>query len=113
MDVSAAIRLTREGDLWVALLEGLDVASQGSTDREALKNLREAVGLHLEVIALNDGAGRVFDQLRRIEHAHDRIRSRIRRQRGLRRLLSAFTGRNDRFETIQVPVEQIAAICHA
>lgn len=40
--------LEREGDGYVALCPELDVASQGDTVDEALRNLREAVELFLE-----------------------------------------------------------------
>jgi predicted RNase H-like HicB family nuclease len=40
--------LEREGDGFVSLCPELDVASQGNTVEEALKNLKEAVELFLE-----------------------------------------------------------------
>ena len=38
----------REGDLYVAQCLEVDVASQGESEDEALKNLREALELHFE-----------------------------------------------------------------
>jgi predicted RNase H-like HicB family nuclease len=40
--------VTREGRLYVAQCLELDVASQGSTEDEALSSLREAIELYLE-----------------------------------------------------------------
>ncbi|MDR1192421.1 MAG: type II toxin-antitoxin system HicB family antitoxin [Verrucomicrobiales bacterium] len=40
--------LERENDGFVSLCPELDVASQGNTVKEAVTNLREAVGLFLE-----------------------------------------------------------------
>jgi predicted RNase H-like HicB family nuclease len=40
--------LEREGKLYVSLCPELDIASQGATIEDALKNLREAVELFLE-----------------------------------------------------------------
>jgi len=40
--------VTQEGEWFVAQCLEIDVASQGSTEEEALKNLKEAVTLHLE-----------------------------------------------------------------
>jgi len=40
--------ITREGRLYVALCPELDIASQGKTVEEALKNLKEAIELYLE-----------------------------------------------------------------
>ncbi len=44
--VDREIRLTQEGDWWVAKDEDEGVASQGRTRQEALENLDEAVALH-------------------------------------------------------------------
>lgn len=38
----------KENDIYVAQCIELDIASQGSTEEEALKNLREALELHFE-----------------------------------------------------------------
>ncbi len=38
--------ITREGDWYVAQCLEIDVASQGETEDEALKNLNEALQLH-------------------------------------------------------------------
>ncbi|GAA5336714.1 type II toxin-antitoxin system HicB family antitoxin [Thermus antranikianii] len=38
----------REGDLWVAQCLEVDVASQGETEEEALKGLKEALELYFE-----------------------------------------------------------------
>jgi len=38
----------QEDDLYVAQCLEIDVASQGRTEAEALKNLKEAIELHLE-----------------------------------------------------------------
>ena len=40
---------------YVALCPELDVANQGKTIEEALKNLKEAVELHIEVMGLPEG----------------------------------------------------------
>ena len=40
--------VTKEGSLYVALAPDVDIASQGSTIEEALKNLQEALELYLE-----------------------------------------------------------------
>ncbi len=41
--------------LYVALCPELDVVSQGKTVEEAIKNLREAIELHIEVIGIPEG----------------------------------------------------------
>ncbi len=46
LELSAIVR--REGKLYVALCPEFDVASQGKSVEEALKNLKEAVKLYLE-----------------------------------------------------------------
>ena len=46
LELSAVVR--REGKLYVALCPEFEVASQGKSVEEALKNLREAVELFLE-----------------------------------------------------------------
>ncbi len=46
VDFSAVVR--REGKLYVALCPEVDVASQGKSVEEALKNLKEALELYLE-----------------------------------------------------------------
>lgn len=38
----------REGNLFVAKLVGIELASQGKTRSEAVKNLKEALDLYLE-----------------------------------------------------------------
>jgi predicted RNase H-like HicB family nuclease len=38
----------RESDWWVSQCLDVDIASQGSTEEEALANLREALKLHFE-----------------------------------------------------------------
>ena len=40
--------LTKEGEWFVAQCVEVDVASQGETEEEALKNLKEALELHFE-----------------------------------------------------------------
>ncbi|MCX2819972.1 type II toxin-antitoxin system HicB family antitoxin [Haladaptatus sp. F3-133] len=45
-EVDREIKLTQEGDWWVAKDEEEGVASQGETRVEALENLDEAVALH-------------------------------------------------------------------
>ena len=40
---------------FVALCPEVDVVSQGHTVEEALENLKEAVGLHIEVMGLPEG----------------------------------------------------------
>ena len=44
----AQVYLTQEGDWYVAQCIEVDVASQGSTEEEALDNLREALELYFE-----------------------------------------------------------------
>jgi len=46
MEFSAVV--TKEGKNFVALCTELDIASQGKTQQEALKNLKEALKLYLE-----------------------------------------------------------------
>ena len=46
LELSAVIR--KEGSLYVALCPEFDVASQGKSVEEALKNLKEALELYLE-----------------------------------------------------------------
>lgn len=46
LELSAIVR--REGKLYVALCPEFDVASQGKSVEEALRNLKEAVELYLE-----------------------------------------------------------------
>ncbi len=46
LELSAVVR--REGRFYVALCPEFDVASQGKTVEEALKNLKEALELYLE-----------------------------------------------------------------
>ena len=48
----------REGDGYVSLCPEFDVASQGDTVEEAIENLREAVGLFLEVASEEEIEGR-------------------------------------------------------
>jgi predicted RNase H-like HicB family nuclease len=45
-EVDREIKLTQEGEWWVAKDEDEGVASQGKTRVEALENLDEAVALH-------------------------------------------------------------------
>ena len=45
---SQTIRLTLEDDQWVAMDEDTEVASQGKTREEALRNLDEALDLREE-----------------------------------------------------------------
>ncbi len=55
MDLTAIIR---KGDKqYVALCPELDVASQGYTIDEAVKNLKEAVELYIEEMGVPEGAG--------------------------------------------------------
>jgi predicted RNase H-like HicB family nuclease len=46
LELSAVVR--REGGLYVALCPEFDVASQGKSVEEALRNLKEALELYLE-----------------------------------------------------------------
>jgi len=50
--------LRREEDLYVAFTPDLDIASQGATREEALRNLQEAVSLFLECASPDELAGR-------------------------------------------------------
>jgi predicted RNase H-like HicB family nuclease len=43
-----AARVWREGDWYVSQCLEIDIASQGTTEEEALENLREALELHFE-----------------------------------------------------------------
>lgn len=43
-----AVTVWREGDWYVSQCLGVDVASQGKTEEEALDNLKEALELHFE-----------------------------------------------------------------
>jgi len=43
-----AATVWREGNWYVSQCLEIDVASQGETEKEALANLREALGLHFE-----------------------------------------------------------------
>ena len=43
-----AARVLREGDWYVSQCLEIDIASQGTTEEEALENLREALELHFE-----------------------------------------------------------------
>jgi predicted RNase H-like HicB family nuclease len=49
MSYSFSAIVEREGKLFVALCPELDIASQGKTIDAALKNLKEAVSLFLEM----------------------------------------------------------------
>jgi predicted RNase H-like HicB family nuclease len=49
MSYSFSAIVEREGKLFVALCPELDIASQGKTIDSALKNLKEAVSLFLEM----------------------------------------------------------------
>jgi predicted RNase H-like HicB family nuclease len=55
--------LEREGDGYVSLCPELDVASQGDTVEEALKNLREAVELFLETAATSEIQDRLHEDV--------------------------------------------------
>jgi predicted RNase H-like HicB family nuclease len=46
--------LSKEGKIFVAQCLEVDVASQGSTEGEALQNLQEALELHFEHPTAND-----------------------------------------------------------
>ncbi len=48
MKKSFAVSVSKEEDLFVAQCLEVDVASQGTTEAEALANLREALELHFE-----------------------------------------------------------------
>ena len=56
MDFTAIIKKGEKQ--YVALCPELDVVSQGYTIEEALKNLKEAVELHIEEMGLPEGVGR-------------------------------------------------------
>ena len=43
-----AATVWREGDLYVSQCLEIDIASQGTTEKEALENLKEALALHFE-----------------------------------------------------------------
>lgn len=55
--------LEREGDLYVALCQELDVASQGATVEEATANLKEAVELFLECADPNEIKQRLHNEI--------------------------------------------------
>ena len=48
MKKSFTVSVSKEEDLFVAQCLEVDVASQGTTEAEALANLREALELHFE-----------------------------------------------------------------
>lgn len=115
MDVRAAVRLTREDGVIVAILEGADIASQGDSVRGALEHLRVAVAGHLEIVAENDGADGVFDYLRRIETAHDRLREFesqrsvfVRAWHGFERAARVVRGDRLDFTRVPIPVQPLA-----
>jgi len=43
-----SVTVTQEGEWFVAQCLEIDIASQGASEEEALKNLQEAIVLHLE-----------------------------------------------------------------
>jgi predicted RNase H-like HicB family nuclease len=57
-----AATVWREGPWFVAQCLGLDIASQGATEEEALANLKEALELHFEPpVATHPPAVRVIE----------------------------------------------------
>ncbi len=57
-----AATVWREGDWYVAQCLEVDVASQGTTEDEALENLKEALELHFEPpVATRPSATRVIE----------------------------------------------------
>jgi predicted RNase H-like HicB family nuclease len=54
MEFTAVIRKGEK--FFVALCPELDVVSQGKTEKDALKNLKEAVELYIEEVGLPEGA---------------------------------------------------------
>lgn len=52
---------------YVALCPEVDVVSQGYTIEEALSNLREAIGLHIEVMGLPEGVSNEMAMVTNIE----------------------------------------------
>jgi len=54
--------LRKEEDLYVAFTPDLDIASQGETPQDALKNLQEAVVLFLESASKEEIEGRLTDE---------------------------------------------------
>jgi len=55
MDLTAIIKKGEKQ--YVALCPELDIVSQGFTVEEALKNIKEAVGLYIEEMGLPEGIG--------------------------------------------------------
>jgi len=53
--------LRKEEDQYVAFTPDLDIASQGSSQEEALANLKEAVSLFLECASSDEVAGRLAE----------------------------------------------------
>ncbi|NDV61208.1 type II toxin-antitoxin system HicB family antitoxin [Puniceicoccales bacterium CK1056] len=52
----------REEDQYVAFSPELDIASQGSSQKEAVENLREAVTLFLETASPQEVQGRLSEE---------------------------------------------------
>lgn len=55
--------LRKEEDQHVAFTPDLDIASQGSSQEEALANLKEAVSLFLECAPADEVAGRLTEDV--------------------------------------------------
>ena len=55
--------IEREGDGYVALCPELDIASQGSTVKEARENLREALELFFETAAPEEIQQRLHEEV--------------------------------------------------
>ncbi|MBI5073300.1 type II toxin-antitoxin system HicB family antitoxin [Candidatus Woesearchaeota archaeon] len=56
---------------YIALCPEVDVVSQGKTIEEALRNLKEAVSLHIEVMGLPEGVSNQEPFVTSIEVADD------------------------------------------
>ena len=55
--------IEREGDGFVSLCPGLDVASQGETVDEARRNLKEALELFFEMASAQEIAARFHEEV--------------------------------------------------
>lgn len=62
LDATLPYRLNREGRWVVAVCDILDVASQGRTERSALRNLRDALVLFLETCIASGTLERVLEE---------------------------------------------------
>jgi predicted RNase H-like HicB family nuclease len=55
--------IEREGDSYVSLCPQIDIASQGNSVEEAIKNLVEAIELFFEMASPNEILARVYSEI--------------------------------------------------